>query len=188
VEGFTHILAAGIIAKLASVYWAPWPWFLLLVVAFGLGLLSHAIIDPLGRITYHPPDVPRRNERGARFWLPFHMFMFSAVAVASIWLILAFGSQWWLFLMAGIGAMLPDAVDLGYRSFIKLRGKTPKGTTWSTSTEMTFHKYICWPLEQVTDRILPDLAHDPRGGVVEVAIDVFFIILLILGLRVPPIF
>nr|MDO8098103.1 hypothetical protein [Candidatus Njordarchaeota archaeon] len=187
-QGFTHILIAGIVAGLIAVYWASLPWLLLLIAAFGLGILSHGIVDPFGRATYHPPDRPREKERGARFWLPYHVFMYSAMVPAIIGLIIAFRSYGWLVLTTGIGAMFPDIIDLGYRSYIKLRGKTPKRKTWSTSTEMTFHKYLCWPVEQVANRIVPDLTHDPRAAAVEIAIDIVLIIQLILWLHIFPIF
>ncbi|WXG44921.1 MAG: hypothetical protein WED04_12975 [Promethearchaeati archaeon SRVP18_Atabeyarchaeia-1] len=184
-QGFTHILAAGLITALLMTHASSFSPLFLLAAAFSLGILSHGVIDPFGRATFHPPDIPRGKETGARFWLPFHIFMYLAMAASIIWLVLAFQHYWWLIVSAMIGSMFPDIVDLGYRGYVNLRGRRTKRRTWSTSTEMSFHKYLCWPMEQVADRILPDLAQNPKAASVELVFDGVLVILLVWWLRVP---
>jgi hypothetical protein len=184
-QGFTHILAAGVVTGLLLKYSSSCSQLLLLAAAFLLGILSHGIIDPFGRATFHPPDIPRGKESGARFWLPFHVFMYCAMAASIIWLILAFQTYWWLIVSAMVGSMFPDIIDLGYRSYVNLRGRKTKWGTWSTSTEMSFHKYLCWPVEQLADRVLPDLAQHPGAALVELAFDTVLVILLVWWLQVP---
>jgi hypothetical protein len=184
-QSFTHVLAAGVITGLLVTYSSSWSLLLLLVTAFLLGILSHGVIDPFGKATFHPPDIPRGKEPGSRFWLPFHVFMYLAMAASIVWLILAFQPYWWLIVSAIVGSMFPDIIDLGYRGYVNLRSGRKKGRTWSTSTEMTFHRFLCWPMEQLTRRVLPNLAHDPKGALVELVLDAALIILLLWWLRVP---
>ena len=178
-------MVAGLITGLVMTYWASYPSLLLFMATFLLGIVSHGIVDPFGRATFHPPDIPRGKDVGARFWLPFHVFMYCAMAASIIWFMLAFHAYWCIAVAAMIGSMFPDIVDLGYRGYVNLRGAKAKRRKWSTSTEMVFHKYLCWPVEQVTRRVLPDLAHNPKAALVELVFDAVLVIALVWWLRVP---
>lgn len=90
----THIIMGTILQRFFK--WREYKVFSFILLAF-TGILSHAVLDKLAKVTYHPADADFQNP----FWLGFHVLVF----LITIFSIYYFGKENFIGIFF---AILPD--------------------------------------------------------------------------------
>lgn len=131
-----------------------------LVIAF-LGIYSHAILDALSALTYHPPDPFPED----RFWLGYHAGV--AALTLKVWLKNQHLHKW-----AMICSMLPD-LDWVFIKIPTFWGRKASSSKRPILHELLFKSLYSLPLLSMLRR-LPDL----RQKKAAVAMEIIFYALL----------
>ena len=93
----THFLFAILLYNLISKVLEPFIYIPLMIL---LAVISHALLDCVAIMTYHPPEAQKQD----KFWVIYHVLIY----LASIVLFIVFFKEYWWVMLASI---IPDIVD-----------------------------------------------------------------------------
>lgn len=159
-QGPTHLVSGILIQKAMK---KIRPHFLKYLLIASLAIVSHGILDKLGRFTYHPPS-PLVNDW---FWVSYHLF----IALLTIFI---FVGYWKKYKFGLIFSVFPD---FDWVIIYSLKFFSLKISFWQ---EPILHKFFCGFIDLLPPfrflDTLPNLNLERKGAVLEF---ILFTILII---------
>ncbi|MHA1145587.1 MAG: hypothetical protein ACTSRW_12680 [Candidatus Helarchaeota archaeon] len=130
-----------------------------------LAFLSHAVLDPLARFTYHPPEAHWNDS----FWKYYHVI----ISMIAFVVMISFVLIEWTLVLGMFMASLFDIMDWGARFLRKYQGFHLE---WYDRPFL--HDFFCAPLNRLF-KPLPNWNEEKKGILPEIALNIAQIIPII---------